>query len=180
MDSPIPTLMSERLTLRPFIPADATHVFELMKDPLISKTTLNVAWPYPLSAAEGWISTHQAVAEAGTGYTWAIDLNGELVGAIAMMNVNHTHHHATLGYWLGVPYWNLGIMTEAAKLVIDFGFDTLNLYRIAATCMPENRGSSRVMEKNGMQFEGISRGNFYKDGKPRDSANYAIIRPDRQ
>ena len=54
-------------------------------------------------------------------------------------------------------YWNRGLMTEALRAVLDFGFREMHLNRIQGCCVVENIGSARVMEKAGMQLEGIRR-----------------------
>jgi len=61
--------------------------------------------------------------------------------------------------------------------VITFGFDTLKLHRIYATCDPRNIGSSKVLEKVGMAKEGILRENMLmKDGVWRDSFLYSVLK----
>lgn len=68
--------------------------------------------------------------------------------------------------------------TEAARLLIDFGFKELHLHRIYATCDPRNIASYKVMEKLGLTFEGRMRENLLiKDGW-RDSLLYSILETD--
>jgi RimJ/RimL family protein N-acetyltransferase len=59
--------------------------------------------------------------------------------------------------------------------LLRFGFDRLDLHRIAATCHPDNRGSSRVLEKAGMELEGRMRDHKLIRGEWRDSLLYAAI-----
>lgn len=58
-----------------------------------------------------------------------------------------------LGYRFLPEYWGVGIATEAARAILNYGFDNLQLSRIIAIAMKENTASIRVMEKVGMQFE---------------------------
>jgi len=58
-----------------------------------------------------------------------------------------------VGYRLHRDYWGMGLATEATRPTIDFGFNQLELNRIIALALPDNRASIRVMEKMGMQFE---------------------------
>jgi RimJ/RimL family protein N-acetyltransferase len=58
-----------------------------------------------------------------------------------------------LGYRLLPEYWGLGIATEASRAILTYGFDTLNLKKIIAIAMKENKASIRVMEKVGMEFD---------------------------
>ena len=173
----IPELTTERLLLRPFAPGDADRVTELLQRPEIAATTLNITHPYPEGAAASWIASHPGAAETGEAFTWAIYRREDdlLLGAIGI-HIDARHLRGTIGYWLGVPYWNQGVTTEAARAVVDYGFTELELHRIDATCLPRNIGSSRVMEKAGMTYEGTLRGYVQKDGVFEDAAMYAVLR----
>lgn len=176
----IPTLTSERLTLRPFTIDDAGRIRELLDTPEIADTTLNVPYPYPDGAAEGWIGTHARAAADGTGWTWAITRrsDGVLMGAIGI-GVVMEHRRGTLGYWLGVPFWRQGYMSEAARTVVTFGFETLDLHRIEAACLTRNPASARVMEKAGLMYESTARDFVVKHGVFEDIATYALLSEDR-
>ncbi|HEU0163919.1 MAG TPA: GNAT family N-acetyltransferase [Thermomicrobiales bacterium] len=177
--SAIPILTGERIVLRPFVAADAPIVQRLLQRPEISATTLNVPYPYPEGTALAWIAGHPEQAALGRGFAWAICRkdDGELMGTIGL-GVTPRHQRGTLGYWLGVDYWNQGFTTEAARLVTTFGFEKIGLHRIDAACLPENIGSSRVMEKSGLRYEGTQRGYYRKGDRFLDVAWYAAIATD--
>jgi [ribosomal protein S5]-alanine N-acetyltransferase len=99
---------------------------------------------------------------------------GQVVGGAGLRVRNWEHRRADLGYVLRRDRWGLGYTTEAAGLLIAFGFD-LGMHRIEATCHPDNRGSSRVMEKVGMRYEGCLRGFHFVRGEWWDSLLYAIV-----
>ena len=69
-------------------------------------------------------------------------------------------------------------MSEVIGRVIEFGFVTLNLIRIEARCLPENIGSSRVMEKTGMKYEGLLRKHIWAKNDFHDLKQYSIIKDD--
>ena len=181
MTAPIPTLETERLRLRPFARADAPRVRDLAGAPEVAATTLHIPHPYPEGAAESWIAAHAAIAAGGTGLNWAIVRRADeaLLGSISL-GIVPAHARGELGYWLGVPYWNRGYTTEAARRVVAYGFAELGLHRLQATCLPRNRGSSRVMEKAGLTYEGLLRGFVRKGEVFEDVAMYALLRPDWQ
>lgn len=174
---PSPELTTERLLLRPFAPEDADRVSELLGRQEIAETTLNIPHPYPEGRAAEWIAKHPGRAEEGVAFTWAIcrQEDGLLVGSIGI-HVEQPYPRAELGFWIGVPYWNRGYMTEATRAVIAFGFEALGLQRIQATAYPRNVGSSRVLEKAGMTYEGTLREYYVKQGVFEDAAMYAILR----
>ena len=88
------------------------------------------------------------------------------------------HARGEIGYALARKYWGQGLMTEAVRAMLDYGFNTLHLNRIEARCDVENAGSWRVMEKVGMKFEGVLRQNIMLHGRARDARMYAILRED--
>lgn len=68
-----------------------------------------------------------------------------------------------------------GVATEAAAMIIEFGFNDLELHRIYANCAPENGSSQKVLEKLGMSFEGRMRENLLLKEGWRDSNLYSIL-----
>lgn len=92
--------------------------------------------------------------------------NDLLIGSIMIGGVMRgPFQRGILGYSLDQQYNGKGYTSEAARLVIDFAFNELKLYRIEAGVMPSNTGSIRVLEKAGFQREGLSRENIEINGK---------------
>ncbi len=172
-----PVLETERLFLRPFLPTDASTVQRLAGDEAIAATTLNIPHPYEDGMAEEWIGSHQERYDKGEAVIFAITLREErtLIGAIGL-EINREHERAVLGYWIGQPYWNQGYCTEAAKAVVQFGFDQYQLHRIHASHFSSNKASGRVMEKIGMLHEGKLRRHIKKWGRYEDLEIYGILR----
>lgn len=84
-----------------------------------------------------------------------------------------------IGYLLARPHWGKGYMTDAARAVIDWAFRQPAIHRVYATTDVENRASQRVLEKSGMQREGLLRKYALHPNlseEPRDSYIYAIVR----
>ena len=86
------------------------------------------------------------------------------------------HARAELGYVLSREHWGKGLMPEAVRAVMAFGFEKLSLNRIQARCIAENLASARVMEKAGMTFEGTLRESEFIKGAYRDIKLYSILR----
>ncbi len=171
------TLETKRLLIRPFSLADAPVVQELAGDEAIAATTLNIPHPYEDGMAEEWIGSHQERFEKGEAVILAITLRDEksLIGAIGL-EINQLHERAELGYWIGKPYWNKGYCTEAAKAVVQLGFEEYKMLRIHAAHFSSNKPSGRVMEKIGMQHEGKLRRHIKKWGTFEDLDIYGILK----
>ena len=173
-----PIITTERLVLRPFRREDAPRVQELAGAREIYETTENVPHPYEDGMAEEWIDSLEAKFESREQIAFAITVadGGALAGSVSL-RVAMPHRRASLGYWLGVPYWGRGYATEAAVAVIRYGFDDLGLHKVTAQHMIGNPASGRVMEKAGMQREGELADNLLKDGVFHTLAVYGIVNP---
>ncbi len=176
---PIPTLQTAQLRLRPFTLDDAPVVQRLAGAPEVASTTLNIPHPYEDGMAEDWIRSHEAAWNAKQRVTLAMTSEGDgVVGAISL-HLNSTHRRGELGYWVGLQYWNRGYATEASTALLDLGFDVLGLNRIQAQHITRNPASGRVLQKVGMELEGIRRQHFLTRGEFEDVAVYAILSSDR-
>jgi ribosomal-protein-alanine N-acetyltransferase len=171
-----PVLRTARLVLRPFLESDAAEVRRLAGDREVAANTLTVPHPYPEGAAEAWIATHAAGWAGQERVTFAITArDGEtLIGAIGLDLAMHDRR-GELGYWVGRPWWNLGYATEAGRAMLDFGFGMLGLHRIMARHFTRNPASGRVLQKLGMEREGLLRGHVLKGGVFEDLVVYAVL-----
>lgn len=174
-----PTLTTERLTLRPFIADDAFDVERLAGMREIADTTLNIPHPYPHGGAAEWILTHGPAWNEGSNATFAIvdNATGRLAGAISLM-IKPEHRRAELGYWIALHCWKRGYATEASQRLIDFGFEVLGLHRIEARHFLRNPASGRVLQKLGMQPEGVERDWAIKWDRFETVAVYSILEPE--
>jgi len=176
-----PTITTERLVLRPFVLADAPAVQRLAGDREIAANTLLIPHPYPEGAAEEWIKGHD---EQSPNLIFAITMRGdalssagEAMGAIGL-HIEQKHRRAEIGYWLGVPYWGHGYVTEAARAVVDYAFADIGVNRVFACHFTRNPASGRVLLKVGMQHEGTMRQHIVKWDEPIDIDYYGIVRDD--
>lgn len=179
--APIPTFHTDRLILRPFSLNDAPKVKELAGEWEIAERTATLPHPYEEGMAEAWIGSHQETFDKGDGITFAVERKAEeqLVGAIAL-TINQAHHYGEIGYWIGKPFWSQGYATEAARELLRYAFDELGLNRVQARHMTKNPASGRVMQKIGMQYEGVLRQSVYRWEKFEDVAMYSILRDEYQ
>lgn len=109
---------------------------------------------------------------------WGIVPRGytEAVGTTGFNDFTQHDLRAELGYGLAQDWWGQGLMTEANRAVIDFGFRTLELNRIEAAVLEGNTRSLRVLEKLGFQREGLLREHHIVAGEPRDFWMLSVLR----
>ncbi|MGO4540433.1 GNAT family N-acetyltransferase [Paenibacillus sp. 2TAB19] len=173
------TLQTDRLLLRPFEGADAKQVQLLAGDKDVASTTLAIPHPYPDGAAEQWIEASRQASVQGDRHVFAIVRQEDYV-LLGNMTLGITKHHnrAELAYWMGKPYWGLGYATEAARRVVQFGFEELALNRIHAAAMTRNPASYNVMIKAGMKYEGTFPQHIKKWEQYEDLVFYGLNRSD--
>lgn len=130
--------------------------------------------PYSLEDAMKFFNMIQKLDPNGI---FAIEYKGEYVGNISLVKGTDVYRNsAEIGYFLGEPYWNKGIMTQAVKLITEYGFDKLGLVRIHTGVFSFNLASQKVLEKCGYLIEGVFKDAITKDGQIWDEVRYAKLK----
>jgi [ribosomal protein S5]-alanine N-acetyltransferase len=102
-----------------------------------------------------------------------------LVGGLTLCNVRRgVTQSCTLGYWIGASHAQQGYMTAAVRAVVPFVFDSLELHRLEAACLPTNAASIRLLEKTGFKREGLARRYLRINGAWQDHLLYALLDSD--
>jgi len=176
--NPPKTLKTERLRLRKAKLSDAEAIFhQYAQDPEVIKY---VSWRAHKDLAETreYMRMCQLAWDVGKAFHWVIEHNDDKQ-VIGMMIARVSGEKWELGYVLARAHWGLGYMTEALKALVGWALKQQEIYRIWAVCDVENLASARVMEKTGMQREGILRRwsvHPNLSNEPRDSYCYAIVK----
>ena len=175
----LPRLETPRLVIRRMTMADAGDIYEYGRDPEVSRHVLWDAYQ-SLGEAKAYVKYVQRQYRLNEPASWGIELKatGRIVGTIGFMWIQRDNAAAEVGYSLARGLWNRGLMTEALRAVIDFGFRGLNLNRIEAQHESENPASGAVMRKCGMQREGTLRQRLMNKGRFVDVELYSILRCD--
>ena len=102
---------------------------------------------------------------------------GKPIGTIGLHNINPKDHNATFGIAVGnKQYWSKGYGTEAAELIIRYGFEQLNLHRISSSAFSFNERSIRLHLKVGFKEEGRRREAVFKNGDYIDEVMFGLLR----
>lgn len=154
--------------------SDAKDIASYCNDRKFSKYTRMVPYPYKLNHAVAFIKDSQKKWKSGERYTYGIQYQGRIIGAIGVMM--RSPRVAELGYSLSRKYWGKGIITRLVKTVINVSFKELKLHKIFARCNPENKGSEKVMKNVGMKYEAYMREHEEIKGEFWDLIQYGILR----
>lgn len=175
--SKIPTLETERFLLRKLSVDDTDDMYEYAKEYDVTKY---LTWsPHPNKASTlEYLMYIQNRYKTGDFSDWAIVCkdSGKMIGTCGFTRFFFAHDSAEIGYVINPQYHGQGIATEVVGRVIKYGFENLALERIEGKFMVENKASLRVMEKNGMTFEGVRRKGMLIKGEYRDIGVCSILR----
>lgn len=169
-------LETERLLLRPIILEDAPDIFAYSKNENVGP---NAGWKPHESLAE----TLEVLKTVFIGQEGVFGIvlkgSGKMAGSIGLIEdpKRENPNARMLGYALSQSCWGRGLMTEAVRAVVQYGFDSLELTLISAYCYPHNARSRRVLHKCGFAYEGcLKQCEILYDGQILDNECYAIVK----
>ena len=178
MDRP-DELRTERLLLRPFTLDDVGDVLEYTNDPEWARYQVNIPpVPYTRKNAEALVAMFSDPQNWEKLQIFAIVFKGKVIGEIGLnqRDEDRRNERAELTYSLSRQHWGKGLMTEAARAIMNWAFQTYSFNRLFAYCDPRNVRSRRVLEKLGMKHEGQLRSHLKWNGEFRDQLYYGILR----
>lgn len=171
-------LETERLILRRFTTEDAHDMFcNWASDPAVTEF---LTWPTHASEDHTrrllaqWEENYSRAEE----YTWALQIRqtGEVIGSVSVVRLDEAIDEAELGWCIGVRWWGMGYVPEAAAAVRDYLFGAVGVNRLCAKHDVDNPKSGRVMQKIGMRIEGVRRQGSRNHRGLVDVACWAILK----
>jgi len=175
---PEKTWETERPLARPAVSADADVLFEqYASDAVVAKF---MTWRPHRSIDETveFLRRCERAWSEGTAFPWCLWLKGT-GGLAGLLEIRVCGSSVDLGYALVRHRWRQGLMTEALRPIVRWALDQSQIYRIWATCDIENLASARVLERVGMEREGVLRRWIVHPNMgevPRDSLCYSIVK----
>lgn len=172
-------LETERLVLRPFKEEDAEKMYSGWATD--TDVTRYVTWKPHESIEETeklikmWMEENKDVEN----YHWIIEFkdNKNVIGTIGLLGVDNKNENSEIGYCIRKDYWNKGITTEAAKVVLKYALNEVGFIRVTGRHDIENPASGKVMEKCGFKYEGTLRKIIKNSrGQFADCKYYSILK----
>ncbi|HEX2696985.1 MAG TPA: GNAT family protein [Anaerolineales bacterium] len=171
-------IYGKRIRLRGVEKPDVPKFYEWINDPEV-KEGLDTYVPYSMADEEKWLegaggrepAQKPLSIEMREGESW------RLIGNCGFFNLEWTNRAAELGIMIGdKSVWNKGYGTETMQLLLQHGFETLNLNRIYLRVYSTNPRARRAYEKAGFVLEGTLREAVYKQGKYADDYIMSVLR----
>jgi ribosomal-protein-alanine N-acetyltransferase len=174
---PFPNLKTQRLLLRRVNKNDADTILALRSNDEVMKY---IPRPYLKNKEDALelIAMFDDKIENGKGINWGITFADEpekIIGIIGYYRMKPEHYRAEVGYMLFPEYSGKGIVSEALQKVVEYGFNDMKLHSIEAILDPENKGSERVLLKNGFVKEGHLIENEFYEGRFLDTLIYSKL-----
>ena len=172
-----PTLFTDRLMLRKIERFDSEDMYEYASLPEVTRF---LTWdPHTdIGYTKKYLAFIAGKYKTFDFYDWAVCLleSGKMIGTCGFSRLDDRNMSGEIGYVINPLYSGHGYATEAARRVIEFGFSELGLERIEARYIVENLASRHIMDKLGMQFEGIHRSSLRQRGKYVSVGYCSILR----
>jgi len=168
-------LIGARVLLRPFRFDDVSAVLAYASD---REVTRHLEWDAydDRPTAEAFIRSTRSGGAVWFARAIVLRETDHVIGGVDLRIVAPRDRRAEIGYGLARAYWGQGYATEAAGLILRFGFEALGLVRIEALCSIDNERSARTLERLGMRREGRLAQYRFKKGSQRDHYLYAMTR----
>jgi ribosomal-protein-alanine N-acetyltransferase len=176
--TPFPELETERLILRRMGKDDAPEMFFFRSDSSVMKY-IGREPAKTMKDAEGFIEKIETGINDNSAIMWGITLkenSKKMIGTICFWNIQKENYRAEIGFLLHPEHWRKGIMKEAINLVLDYGFNKMNLHSIEGRIHPDNIASSSVLESTGFKKEGFLKEDFYFRGEFLDTIIYSRLK----
>ena len=171
------TARGEQLELRPFTLADTVDYYELVRDPLIAASA-GFTPAHSLTEAEFLLKQQAKLPQI-----FAIELVAEhrVIGSVGLYErMTNAGEPATstmdLGYMLNAQYWQRGMMTAAVAQILRYGFQTLHLRRITASCLANNPASQQILvHANFRQYDAVRHPDYAPFGAGQTELFYECV-----
>jgi len=176
--SPFPTLTTERLHVRSLTENDAEALFFLRSDDRVMRY-IERPRAKSIEDAKQLIIRINLMIASNESINWGITLksNDVLIGMISFHRIEKENYRGEIGYLLHPDFQRQGILNEAIRPVIEYGFGQLKFHSIEALVNPDNTASRGLLEKHGFVQEGNFRENLFFEGKFYDSVVYSLLSP---
>lgn len=172
--SSLPTLETKRLTLRPLAMSDAEAILHYSQKPVFYQA-MGRKTCSSIDDVQEFIA---GILKKELPLYWIVLLKEKncVIGDCGFWQFHKEAKRAEVSYAIDPTYWDCGYATQATARIIQFGFEEMDLNRIQAICSIGNVVSERVLQKTGMQLEGILRQYIHHEDRQLDMKMYSILR----
>jgi len=174
----LPVASNGRVTLRELRTSDAHALLELLTHEEVARFISPP--PTTVEGFERFIAWAQRERAAGRYICFAVVPEGmdTAIGLFQIRQLDPTFQTAEWGFAIGKAFWGTGVFSSAARLAVDFAFETVGVHRLEARAAVANGRGNGALSKLGAVREATLRRSFLRDGRFFDQALWSIVRED--
>jgi [ribosomal protein S5]-alanine N-acetyltransferase len=174
----LPVATNGAVTLRELRTSDAPALLELLTHDEVARFISPP--PTTVEGFERFIAWARRERAAGRYICFAVVPAGmdTAVGIFQIRQLDPTFETAEWGFALGKAFWGTGVFSSAARLAVEFGFETVGIHRLEARAAVANGRGNGALSKIGAVREATLRRSFLRDGRFYDQALWSIVRDD--
>lgn len=167
-----------KIELREYTLEDASALAILANNKNIAKY-LRDTFPYPYQESDAIAFINYVLSlKSHQGIELAIIIDRQFAGSIGITFEKDIYrYNAEIGYWLGEPFWNQGIMHEVLQMLIPYLFKEYSIHKLVAEVFSSNIASQKVLIKNGFILEATLVEHIYKEEQYQDIKLYSLLNP---
>jgi RimJ/RimL family protein N-acetyltransferase len=171
----LPVLSAETFTVRELRPSDAPSLLAMLSTEEVARFISPP--PTTVEGFERFIAWTHRERAAGNYICFGIVPNGmeHAVGLFQVRQLEPGFGTAEWGFALGSEFWGTGLFVEAARLVVNFVFDTVGVHRLEARAAVKNGRGNGALRKLGAVQEGVLRKSFLRNGEYLDQVLWTIL-----
>ncbi len=173
--------ISDDLYLKSLELNDAEHIFKAVDSQreYLGEWLPFVEFTKSVKDSLDYVNSVVTMPEGCKEWQFSVFCGGDFAGLAGFKGTDRLNRKSEIGYWLKEDFQHRGIMTEAVRALIKFGFSELGLNRIQIKCAPENVKSNKIPQRLGFHLEGIEReSEFVKEGVFRDANVWSLLKKD--
>lgn len=169
-------LSGERVALRPIERADLPRLWELLED--LEVAALADVGPVVLAPLARWEARfeQQAADPPKDQISFAIEVEGQLIGQADLHRIDHFNQRCELGIALGKDHWGKGFGQDAVRTLVDYAFTYLNVNRISLQVLADDLRAIGAYQKAGFVDEGRLRQGAWLRGRFHDELLMSVLR----
>jgi RimJ/RimL family protein N-acetyltransferase len=178
LDFPTPPLADHSVLLRPWQEADVPDITLAFGDPLTQRFSWTQATVFTRDDARAHVAGLEPARLLGRALQLALVEpadESEVLGSVSLYDIDLQQARACIGYWLAPQARGRGVVSNAVRLLAQWGFGELALSRIELTCGPDNEASQRVATRCGFVREGVLRSHLAFKGGRRDTVVFSLL-----
>jgi [ribosomal protein S5]-alanine N-acetyltransferase len=171
----LPLLNGSMITLRELRLSDAAALLASLG---CAEVTRLISPPPPtVEGFEKFIAWTARQRQEGKSIAYGVTLKGSdtVIGLFQVRSIRSDFDVAEWGFALGSEFWGTGIFMDAARLILEFSFDSLHVHRMEAKAAVRNGRGNGALQKLGMVQEAILRRSFLRNGVYLDQACWALM-----